>query len=266
MSPIEYNKNILGGFRTSMNAGDVVKVDGGATNEIYGYAPNQVNGISKRINSTKRGGSVKRDGESMYSGNPKYVYDASLFSKYRKLNTINKILSTIDRKISGALIDDYISNSIGKIYDLNNTLLLDDLSTSKDGIYNFSTKNIQVSHIKIIFENGIDNGTNILNDIKLKTILNLNNIDENNNINILTTIYSYIIDFYSKSYNNTEKNIPLNDIKFKLKTYFDLDIIDEIDIDFIKYRKLKTLKIINQMHILVNTLNKVLNIDTNVII
>ena len=89
-----------------------------------------------------------------------------------------------------------------------------------------------MSHIKIIFENGIDNGTNILNDIKLKTILNLNNIDENNNINILTTIYSYIIDFYSKSYNNTEKNIPLNDIKFKLKTYFDLDIIDEIDIDF----------------------------------
>ena len=110
MSPIEYNKNILGGFRTSMNAGDVNKVDGGATNEIYGYAPNQVNGISKRINSTKRGGSVKRDGESMYSGNPKYVYDASLFSKYRKLNTINKIISSIDNKISGALIDDYISN------------------------------------------------------------------------------------------------------------------------------------------------------------
>ena len=140
MSPIEYNNNILGGFRTAMNAGDVINVDGGATNERYGYTPNQVNGISTKINSTKKGGTVKRNGESMYSGNPKYVYDASLFSKYRKLNTINKIISSIDNKVTGSLIDDYISNSTGKIYDLNNNLLLDDLATTKDGIYEFSRK------------------------------------------------------------------------------------------------------------------------------
>ncbi len=66
-SPLNYTKNIIGGFRTSINAGDIKTLDGGATNERYGYAPNQVNSISKRINSTKQGGSVSRDGESMYS-------------------------------------------------------------------------------------------------------------------------------------------------------------------------------------------------------
>ncbi len=265
-SPLEYEKNIIGGFRTSMNAGDVKTLDGGATNERYGYAPNQVNGISKRINSTKLGGSVNRNGESMYSGNPSYVYDSSLFSKYRKLSTINKIISDIDEQISGGVADDYISNSSGKIYDLNNNLLLNSLTTSLDGLYTFSIKNITTSYIKIVFENGIDNGTNIMNNIKLKTTLQLNSRNEMNNINILTTIYSYIIDIYLTSLNHTPEDIPLYDIKSKIKQFFKLDYIDEIDEDFIKYRKLNLLKVINQIHIIVNTLNKVLNIDTNVII
>ena len=51
--------------------------------------------------------------------------------------------------------------------------------------------------------------------------------------------------------NNIQNDIPLNDIKSKIKTIFKLDNIDEIDEDFIKYRKLHLLKVINQLHIIV---------------
>ena len=44
-------------------------------------------------------GGVRRDGEASYAGNPKHVYDASDFIRYKKLKTINQMYN--DKSFGG---------------------------------------------------------------------------------------------------------------------------------------------------------------------
>ena len=41
------------------------------------------------------GGALTQNGNSFYAGNPKHVYDASDFTRYRKLKAINKNFNDI---------------------------------------------------------------------------------------------------------------------------------------------------------------------------
>ena len=82
-SPSLYNKNILGPFRTSYNAGDVTTNSIVNTNIKYGREANQVSGNNLSRVSGKPDG-VSRNGSGMYSGNPRYVYDGSDYTKILK--------------------------------------------------------------------------------------------------------------------------------------------------------------------------------------
>ena len=88
-SPSLYNKNILGPFRTSYNAGDVVTNTIVNTDIKYGREANQVGGNNlARVSGISDG--VSRNGSAMYSGNPRYVYDGSDYTRFKKLQAVNK--------------------------------------------------------------------------------------------------------------------------------------------------------------------------------
>ena len=88
-SPSLYNKNILGPFRSSYNAGDVVTNTIVNTDIKYGREANQVGGNNLARVSGKYDG-VSRNGSAMYSGNPRYVYDGSDYTRFKKLQAVNK--------------------------------------------------------------------------------------------------------------------------------------------------------------------------------
>ena len=88
-SPSLYNKNILGPFRTSYNAGDVVTNSIVNTDIKYGREANQVGGNNlARVSGNPDG--VSRNGSAMYSGNSRYVYDGSDYTRFKKLQAVNR--------------------------------------------------------------------------------------------------------------------------------------------------------------------------------
>jgi hypothetical protein len=89
-SPLLYPKNILGPFRTAFNAGDVVTNTIEPNNIKYGRLPNQVGGNNLSRVQVRGDGTSNQNGNAMYSGNPKYVYDGSDYIRFRKLQAINK--------------------------------------------------------------------------------------------------------------------------------------------------------------------------------
>mgnify|MGYP001299742271 CR=1 FL=1 len=82
-SPALNSKNVLGPFRTSYNAGDVTTNSIVNTDIKYGREANQVGGNNLSRVSGKPDG-VSRNGSGMYSGNPRYVYDGSDYTKFKK--------------------------------------------------------------------------------------------------------------------------------------------------------------------------------------
>ena len=88
-SPVLYNKNILGPFRSAYNAGDVITNSIVNTDIKYGRESSQVNGNNlSRVQV--RGDGLNRNGSAMFSGNPRFVYDGSDYIRFKKLNAINK--------------------------------------------------------------------------------------------------------------------------------------------------------------------------------
>jgi hypothetical protein len=86
-SPI-LDKVKLTPFRAAFNAGDI---NGTVNSAPLANLPgsNQINSGQVSRLHIKAGG-IHNNGDSAYSGNPKYVYDGSDYVKYRKLRAINK--------------------------------------------------------------------------------------------------------------------------------------------------------------------------------
>ena len=99
-SPLLYNKNILGPFRTAFNAGDVITNNIEETNSKYGALSNQVGGNNLSRVQGKGDGSSGQTGNAMYSGNTKFVHDGSDYIKFKKLQALNKTYD--DKKFGGA--------------------------------------------------------------------------------------------------------------------------------------------------------------------
>ena len=88
-SPALYNKNVLGPFRTAFSAGDIVTKNIENTNPRYGRESSQVNGNNlSRIKGQADG--TYQNGNAMYSGNSKFVYEGSDYTRYKKLAAMNK--------------------------------------------------------------------------------------------------------------------------------------------------------------------------------
>ena len=82
-SPLLYNNNVLGPFRTAYNAGDVVTRNITNTDPKYGRPPSQVGG-NNLARVSGRGDGVSANGNAMYSGNPRFVYDGSDYTRFKK--------------------------------------------------------------------------------------------------------------------------------------------------------------------------------------
>ena len=89
-SPVLFQKNVLGPFRSAFNAGDVVTNQIVATDSKYGKLSNQVGGNNLSRLQTPSDGNSSQNGKAMFSGNPRYVYDGSDYARFKKLNAINK--------------------------------------------------------------------------------------------------------------------------------------------------------------------------------
>jgi hypothetical protein len=98
-SPSLYKNNILGPFRTAYNGGDVVTNNLEATDSKYGREANHVNGNNlTRVQG--RGDGVSRSGNAMYAGNPRHVYDSSDYTRFKKLQAVNRTYN--DKSFGGA--------------------------------------------------------------------------------------------------------------------------------------------------------------------
>tara|TARA_B110001452_G_scaffold28929_1_gene22754 strand:- start:140 stop:640 length:501 start_codon:yes stop_codon:yes gene_type:complete len=98
-SPSLFNKNILGPFRTAYNGGDVVTNNIEPTNAKYGREANHIGGMNlSRLNVV--GDSINRGGNAMYAGNPRFVYDGSDYTRFKKLQAINRNYN--DKSYGGA--------------------------------------------------------------------------------------------------------------------------------------------------------------------
>ena len=88
-SPSLYKNNILGPFRTAFNSGDVKTNNIEPTNAIYGREANHIGGNNlTRVQG--RGDGVSRNGGAMYAGNPRHVHDGSDYTRFRKLQALNR--------------------------------------------------------------------------------------------------------------------------------------------------------------------------------
>lgn len=83
-------------FRAIMSAGDV----NGTLNQPGSRRLPNVNQLqAPRVQGTQNiTGGPRNDGNSYYTGNPKYVYDSSVYTRYKQLKSVNK---TYDDKSFG---------------------------------------------------------------------------------------------------------------------------------------------------------------------
>ena len=81
-------KSMTTPFRAIMNAGDV----NGTVNQSGSSNLTNVTQVQQpRVKGTQNNpGSVRSDGNSYFTGNPRYVYDSSDYIKYKKLKSVNK--------------------------------------------------------------------------------------------------------------------------------------------------------------------------------
>ena len=75
-------------FRAVMSAGDV----NGTVNQSGSSSLPKINQLqAPRVQGTQNiSGGPRNDGASYYTGNPKYVYDSSVYTKYKQLKSVNK--------------------------------------------------------------------------------------------------------------------------------------------------------------------------------
>ena len=87
-------------FRTALNAGDPAGTVNQYTNIKYGRAYNQISSSSLgRLNGLKIGDGVQQNGNAAWSGNSRYVYDSSDYTKFRKLKIKNQTYN--DKNLGG---------------------------------------------------------------------------------------------------------------------------------------------------------------------
>jgi hypothetical protein len=92
-------------FRRAYNAGDIA----GTYNDSPSSAlpgSNQVNGRAVSMLNIKSGG-AHNNGAALFSGNPKFVYDGTDYTRYKKLKAINK--SYNDSSFGGANNGSYVA-------------------------------------------------------------------------------------------------------------------------------------------------------------
>lgn len=82
------SSSLCGSFRAATMAGDVLGEVNSATNKKYGTEHNNIGKQFASLNLNP--GGLRRDGGASYAGNPRKVYDASDFLRYKKLKTINQ--------------------------------------------------------------------------------------------------------------------------------------------------------------------------------
>jgi hypothetical protein len=81
--------NVITPFRRFFNAGDTAGTVNSAPSPLLGKVTNQVTGNSMVSRLHASGGGTQVGG-AFYSGNPKYVYDSSLYVRYKKLVAQNR--------------------------------------------------------------------------------------------------------------------------------------------------------------------------------
>ena len=79
-------------FRKAFNAGDTFNKNS-ATSSLLPKPPNQVNSLRNMFGWQNNAGSVRQEIDgSFYSGNPKFIYEGSDYTKFKKLQLSIEII------------------------------------------------------------------------------------------------------------------------------------------------------------------------------
>jgi hypothetical protein len=92
-------------FRRAYNAGDIAGTYNESPSSVL-PGSNQVNGRTVSMLNINYGG-VHNNGSALFSGNPKFVYDAAEYTRYKRLNEINKTYN--DSSFGGANNGAYVA-------------------------------------------------------------------------------------------------------------------------------------------------------------
>lgn len=87
-SPLTFPFSRTTPFRRAYNAGDAFGTVNDSPNPLL-PGSNQVNGRGVSMLNIKSGG-PHNDGNALFSGNPKFVYDGADYVRYKKLKAINQ--------------------------------------------------------------------------------------------------------------------------------------------------------------------------------
>ena len=104
-APLILSTAITTPFRRAYNAGDIAgTVNESPSPQLPGS--NQVNGRGVSMLNIKSGG-AHNDGAALFSGNPKFVYDGSDYTRYIKIKAVNKTYN--DSSFGGANNGSYVA-------------------------------------------------------------------------------------------------------------------------------------------------------------
>ena len=102
-SPLTTPNPLCGQFRAAYSAGDLkTPLTGGgqAANPKFGTISNQVAGVGALWTFIKPGNILH--GQATYTGNPRYVFDSSNFTRYKKIKAQGKVYN--DKSFGGDII------------------------------------------------------------------------------------------------------------------------------------------------------------------
>lgn len=99
------SRRIITPFRQANNAGDI---NGSVNSEVIAGLPthSQVGGVGAKQLVYGRAGGVHSGGRSAYTGNPKYVYDGSDYTRFKKLQAKNRNYN--DKSFGGSNNGSYV--------------------------------------------------------------------------------------------------------------------------------------------------------------
>tara|TARA_Y100000389_G_scaffold72022_2_gene68737 strand:+ start:148 stop:8115 length:7968 start_codon:yes stop_codon:yes gene_type:complete len=152
----------------------------------------------------------------------------------------------------GTLIDGYIKNADGIIINMETNKIIELIKTDNLGNFTIRTSaNVLPNHFKIKFTGGIDIATNLNNVLDLEAIYEKKEITNKLNVSILSTLITKIVENDITDIGTITK---LRNVENMIADVFNLSV-KQIKEDYILTENIDVTKVINQINVVLKTIN-----------
>ena len=152
----------------------------------------------------------------------------------------------------GTLIDGYIKNAEGIVVNMKTNKIIELIKTDNLGNFTIRTSvNVLPNFFKIKFTGGIDIATNLNNVLDLEAIYEKKEIANKLNVTILSTLITRIVENDITDIGTITK---LRNIENMIANVFNLSV-KQIKEDYILTENIEVTKVINQINVVLKTIN-----------